>query len=144
MSSGRGRSPCDTGPRELRLDVICPGTLAAASRRTTGQVGDLARHIVPSLVGRTPTRRIPGWGLGHEAQAPAFLEATQLHTKPFDLGVKRCDDASGELGLEARCGGLHGDAGDERGREPRVIGVGQRPLDGDDRPGAGAVVPRFS
>ena len=26
MSSGRGRSPCDTGPRELRLDVICPGT----------------------------------------------------------------------------------------------------------------------
>ena len=32
MSSGRGRSPCDTGPRELRLDVICPGTLAAATR----------------------------------------------------------------------------------------------------------------
>ena len=36
MSSGRGRSPCDTGPRELRLDVICPGTLAAASRRNDG------------------------------------------------------------------------------------------------------------
>jgi hypothetical protein len=33
MSSGRGRSPCDTGPREFRLDVICPGTLAAPSRR---------------------------------------------------------------------------------------------------------------
>ena len=33
MSSGRGQSPCDTGPRELRRDVICPGTLAAASRR---------------------------------------------------------------------------------------------------------------
>ncbi len=35
MSSGRGRSPCDFGPCELRLDVICPGRLAAASRRTT-------------------------------------------------------------------------------------------------------------
>ena len=32
----RGRSPCDTGPRELRLDVICPGRLAAASRRNDG------------------------------------------------------------------------------------------------------------
>ena len=31
-----GRSPCDTGPRELRLDVIRPGTLAAASRRNDG------------------------------------------------------------------------------------------------------------
>lgn len=36
MSSGRGRSPCDTGPRELRLDVTCPGILAAASRRNDG------------------------------------------------------------------------------------------------------------
>jgi hypothetical protein len=25
MSSGRGRSPCDTGPREQRLDVIQRG-----------------------------------------------------------------------------------------------------------------------
>lgn len=39
MSSGRGRSPCDTGPRELRLDGICPGTLAAASRRNDGSGG---------------------------------------------------------------------------------------------------------
>jgi hypothetical protein len=36
MSSGRGQSPSVTGPRELRLDVICPGTLAAASRRNDG------------------------------------------------------------------------------------------------------------
>ena len=28
MSSDRGRSPCDTGPLELRLEVIVPGTLA--------------------------------------------------------------------------------------------------------------------
>ena len=39
MSSGRGRSPCDTGRRERRLDVICPGTLAAASRRNDGSGG---------------------------------------------------------------------------------------------------------
>lgn len=37
MSSGRGRWPCDAGPRELRPDVICPGTLAAASRRNDAQ-----------------------------------------------------------------------------------------------------------
>ena len=44
MSSGRGRSPCDTGPRELRLDVICPGTLAAASRRNDGTT-ELVQHV---------------------------------------------------------------------------------------------------
>jgi hypothetical protein len=33
QSSGRGRSPCDTCPRELRLHVICPGAFGAASRR---------------------------------------------------------------------------------------------------------------
>jgi hypothetical protein len=37
MSSGRARSPCDTDPRELRLDVICPGTLAAARDGTTAR-----------------------------------------------------------------------------------------------------------
>ncbi len=49
MSSGRGRSPCDTGPRELRLDVIRPGPLAAASRRTDGSGGrrKLRRDICP-------------------------------------------------------------------------------------------------
>ena len=37
MSSGRGRSPCDTGRREFRLDVICPGTLAAPCDETTAR-----------------------------------------------------------------------------------------------------------
>jgi catechol 2,3-dioxygenase-like lactoylglutathione lyase family enzyme len=36
VNTSRGQSPCDAGPRELRLDVICPGTLAAASRRNDG------------------------------------------------------------------------------------------------------------
>ncbi|MGM7670293.1 alpha/beta fold hydrolase [Microbacterium sp. A93] len=31
MSSGRVRSPCGTGPHEQRLDVTCPGALAAIS-----------------------------------------------------------------------------------------------------------------
>ena len=29
MSSRRGRSPCDTSPRQYRLEVICPGTLVS-------------------------------------------------------------------------------------------------------------------
>ena len=47
MSSGRGRSPCDTGPRELRLDVICPGALAAASRRNDGSGSRCPALAVP-------------------------------------------------------------------------------------------------
>ena len=35
MSSGRGRSPCDTGPRKLQLDVICPRMVVAARDGTT-------------------------------------------------------------------------------------------------------------
>ena len=52
MSSGRGRSPCDTGPRELWLDVICPGMLAAALAtkrqfRCSGTAGPSSpRHVV--------------------------------------------------------------------------------------------------
>jgi hypothetical protein len=39
MSSSRGRSPCDTGPRELQLDVIRPGTLASlATERNPGSI----------------------------------------------------------------------------------------------------------
>jgi hypothetical protein len=36
MSSGQGRSPCNTGPPELRVDVIRPGTLAAPSPPNDG------------------------------------------------------------------------------------------------------------
>ena len=34
MSSDRGRSPCATGPLELRLEVIVPGTLAGRCAAT--------------------------------------------------------------------------------------------------------------
>lgn len=47
MSSGRGRSPCDTGPRELRLDATCPGTLAAPSRRNDGSGSECPALTVP-------------------------------------------------------------------------------------------------
>ena len=47
MSSGRGRSPCDTGPPEFRLDVICPGTLAAPSRRNDGSGSRCPALAVP-------------------------------------------------------------------------------------------------
>ena len=42
-----GRSPCDTGPREFRLDVICPGTLAAPSRRNDGSGSRCPALAVP-------------------------------------------------------------------------------------------------
>ncbi len=59
MSSGRGRSPCDTGPRELRLDVICPGTLAAPSRRNDGSGSRCPALAVPwRFIGRQP-RHLP-------------------------------------------------------------------------------------
>ena len=47
MSSSRGQSPCDTGPRELRLDVISPGTLARclATERRTGLTGINYAHV---------------------------------------------------------------------------------------------------
>ena len=57
MSSGRGRSPCDTGPRELRLDVICPGTLAAASRRNDGSGCTLDDEAVPERAAITAAYR---------------------------------------------------------------------------------------
>ena len=65
MSSGRGRSPCDTGPRELRLDVICPGTLAAVSRRNDGpnvrpyRGWDIAPRYL--IGGRSQRRAGPHW-----------------------------------------------------------------------------------
>jgi hypothetical protein len=49
MSFGRGRSPCDTGPREQWLDVKCPGTLAASSRRTTVLAPDRRVRTVPNV-----------------------------------------------------------------------------------------------
>ena len=72
MSSGRGRSPCDTGPRELRLDVICPGTLAAASRRNDGsgqarQAAGCPRMRVHIRLGACPQGAV----LGH-ARLPAI------------------------------------------------------------------------
>jgi hypothetical protein len=52
MTSGRGRLPSDTGPRELRPDVMCPDTWAAPSRQNDGS-GSRARervdHVLSSL-----------------------------------------------------------------------------------------------
>ena len=71
MSSGRGRSPCDIGPRELRLDVICPGgslvrapfpyRLPGAVPRSDGVLADLGLIdeyeflVYPVLAGHGPT-----------------------------------------------------------------------------------------
>ena len=59
MSSGRGRSPCDTGPREPRLEVICPGTMAAAlateRRFRWAAQADLATSV--PAIGNTECRR---------------------------------------------------------------------------------------
>ena len=55
MSSGRGRSPCDTGPRKLQLDGSAPGMEAAArdgttvlarARTTTRRRADVIIHLV--------------------------------------------------------------------------------------------------
>jgi len=56
MSSGRGPSPCDTGPRELRLDLICPGSVPLP-RDGTIPVGDRANGAeVSTYTWRVDTR----------------------------------------------------------------------------------------
>lgn len=59
MSSDRGRSPSDTGPRELRLDVIHPGTLAAPSRRNDGSGSRWPRWPCPRTRGHIDRGRRP-------------------------------------------------------------------------------------
>ena len=63
MSSDRGRSPCDTGPFELRLEVIVPGTLAGrgAATRSTELVQRVGEQNVRSdgVVVPLETRLIP-------------------------------------------------------------------------------------
>ena len=67
MSSGPGRSPSDTGPPELRLDVTCPGTLAAASRRN---------DVLPEVVAEAFARGEP-----RQSDTP-FAEAWPLEAWP--------------------------------------------------------------
>jgi hypothetical protein len=62
MSSGRGRQSCDTGPRKLRLDMVCPGTLAAPSRRNDGSGSRRPALAVPPNGGH-----IDG---GHRSEVP--------------------------------------------------------------------------
>ena len=63
MSSDRGRSPCDTGPLELRLEVIVPGTLAGrcVATRSTELVERVGEQNVRSdgVVVPLETRLIP-------------------------------------------------------------------------------------
>jgi hypothetical protein len=62
MSSDRGRSPCATGPLEVRLEVIVPGTLAGrcAATRSTELVQRVGEQNVRSdgwnLAGATGSR----------------------------------------------------------------------------------------
>ena len=80
MSSGRGRSPCDTGPRELRLDLTCPGTLAAVATELVQRVGEqnVRSHgvVVP-----LETRVIP---MAYAGDVPG---------SPDDGNTPRCDVA---------------------------------------------------
>lgn len=79
MSSGRGRSPCDTGPRELRLDVIYPGTLAAPSRRNDGSESRWPRWPCPRTRGH-----IDG---GHRPEVPVADRANVANRRiQLDLG----------------------------------------------------------
>jgi hypothetical protein len=89
MSSGRGRSPCDTGPRELRLDVICPGTLAAASRRNDGSGGTRDRKAAPKRA--AITRDISRWGIAPMCQsgAPTASRGRPIRRSPSCRGLGR-------------------------------------------------------
>lgn len=72
MSSGRGRSPCDTGPREQRLDVTCPGTLAAASRRNDGsRAGQNGATCIPEVP-------VVSLAAGGQMQLTAHTQSTGL------------------------------------------------------------------
>ena len=60
MSSDPGLSPCDTGPLELRLEVIGPGTLAGRGGATRSP------ELVQRLGNRmcVPTVSLFPWKLG--------------------------------------------------------------------------------
>ena len=75
MSSGRGRSPCDTGPRELRLDVSCPGTLAAASRRNDGsaRAADVLGEYICTQPGHAKRPYLPRSGHVASAYESSFV-----------------------------------------------------------------------
>ena len=58
MSSGPGRSPCDTDPREFRLDVICPAPWPLPRDGT--MVPEIAQALMSGPERRLPTRRAGG------------------------------------------------------------------------------------
>ena len=85
MSSDRGRSPCDTGPIELRLEVIVPGTLAGrcVATRSTELVQRVGEQNVRSdgVVVLLETRLIPvacaGDYPGHPTMRTTWLTRRQ-------------------------------------------------------------------
>jgi hypothetical protein len=95
MSSDRGRSPCATGPLELRLEVIVPGTLAGrcVATRSTELVQRVGEQNVRSdgVVVPVETRLIPvayagdvsgspddGSDVAHTPAAAAFSDSNFL------------------------------------------------------------------
>jgi hypothetical protein len=60
MSSGRGRSPCDTGPHELRLDVIVLARWPLPRDGTMELVQRVGEQIVHSDDIVVPWNREPG------------------------------------------------------------------------------------
>src|SRR5918999_1359203 len=103
MSSGRGRSPCDTGPREFRLDVVCPGTLAAPSRRNDGSGSRCPALAVPPNA-RTYRRGTSPRGAGRWVNsAPTITRQGPVPPRTSDLqkqdATHRSSGTKSALGL---------------------------------------------
>jgi hypothetical protein len=100
MSSGRGRSPCDTGPRELQLDVICPGTFAAASRRNDcsgSAASNLTTSACSAVVRPSSTRRRCRPGASSVAPTPATHRNPRRLRESSDHPTSDRDDITLEL-----------------------------------------------
>ena len=103
MSSGRGRSPCDTGPRELQLDVICPGTFAAASRRNDcsgSAASNLTTSACSAVVRPSSTRRRCRPGASSVAPTPATHRNPRRLRESSDHPTSDRDDITLELRRE--------------------------------------------
>ena len=63
MSSGRGRSPCDTGPRELRLDVSTRSLTTAAERVAKARIDRVVFERLTDVdLASLVDDASPGWG----------------------------------------------------------------------------------
>ena len=87
MSSGRGRSPCDTGPPELRLDVIVCATLAIGRQNLdladTGVVATLVSAPVSDVVATLASAAAPEPACANRAVGPITRHATPANVVKF-------------------------------------------------------------